>query len=350
MSAHGKCLSSGLSAVIIFIVCFMTSYAQNVRGIRDSVGFCWDGRQMTRFIRFLDSTKRPAPPLHSPLAAISPHDDYLYAGRVYHPLFSALRAKEVVIVGVTHGTVRRAIGDPKNVLILDTHEKWTGPYGPVACSELREWITRRMDPLLLRIDDRAHRLEHSIEALIPFLQHYNRDVRITPIMVTAAPLDSMNIIASRLATVIADYISSNRLRPGIDIAFIASSDANHYGRDFGNAPWGEDGVSHETATGEDLRIVEECITGRIDTARVRDLASRLPGAMWCGRYSVPFLLMTVYHLCERLNLGEAEGTLFRYSDTFTERVLPVEGTGMGTTAPFSLQHWVGFLSAGFYSR
>jgi hypothetical protein len=29
-------------------------------------------------------------------------------------------------------------------------------------------------------------------------------------------------------------------------------------------------------------------------------------------------------------------------------VLPVKGTSMGITAPYSLKHWVGFLSAGFY--
>lgn len=347
MSTRGGHGSHCRPAVLIFLLYTMAAHAQHLRGIRDSVGFCWDGQQMTRFIHFLDSAERIVTPLPSPLAAISPHDDYLYAGRVYHPLFAALRAKEVVILGVTHGTVRRAIGDPKNVLILDTHKWWTGPNGPVECSRLRDLLIRKMDPRLLHIDDRAHRLEHSIEAVVPFLQHYNRDVRITPIMVTAAPFDSMNIIASRLASVIADYISSNRLRPGIDIALLASSDANHYGRDFGNAPWGEDETAHEKATGEDLRIVEECIAGRIDTARVRDLASRLPGAMWCGRYSVPFLMLTVHHLCESLHIGASVGSLFRYSDTFTERVLPVQGTSMGTTAPFSLQHWVGFLSAGF---
>ena len=42
------------------------------------------------------------------------------------------------------------------------------------------------------------------------------------------------------------------------------------------------------------------------------------------------------------------GKLFKYSDTWTEGVLTVKGTKMGITAPYSLKHWVGFLSAGFY--
>jgi hypothetical protein len=29
-------------------------------------------------------------------------------------------------------------------------------------------------------------------------------------------------------------------------------------------------------------------------------------------------------------------------------VLPLKKTGMGTTAPFSLRHWVSFFSIGYY--
>ena len=47
------------------------------------------------------------------MAGISPHDDYLYAGRVYYPLFNKLRTREAVIFGVTHGAVRKEIGDPQ---------------------------------------------------------------------------------------------------------------------------------------------------------------------------------------------------------------------------------------------
>ena len=42
------------------------------------------------------------------------------------------------------------------------------------------------------------------------------------------------------------------------------------------------------------------------------------------------------------------GTLFRYSDTYSEGALPLTKLGMGTTAPFSLRHWVSFCSIGYY--
>jgi hypothetical protein len=41
------------------------------------------------------------------------------------------------------------------------------------------------------------------------------------------------------------------------------------------------------------------------------------------------------------------GKLLRYSDTYSDGVLPLKEAGIGITAPFSLKHWVGFFSAGF---
>ena len=41
------------------------------------------------------------------------------------------------------------------------------------------------------------------------------------------------------------------------------------------------------------------------------------------------------------------GKLLRYSDTYTGGVLPLLNTWMGTTARFSLRHWVGYFSLGF---
>lgn len=67
------------------------------------------------------------------------------AGRVDSPLFKILRAKEVVIFGVTHGTVRSEIGDPHNLLIFDDNKVWPGLTGPLAISGLREVLKERLD-------------------------------------------------------------------------------------------------------------------------------------------------------------------------------------------------------------
>jgi hypothetical protein len=76
-----------------------------------------------------------------------------------------------------------------------------------------------------------------------------------------------------------------------------------------------------------------------------------PGnSIWCGKYSIPFGLLTVEKIMKLTQNEKISGQLFRFSDTFGEGVLPVRGTGMGTTAPFSLRHWVSFFSIGYYSE
>jgi len=80
--------------------------AQDTRPVRDDVGFCWNAASMQKLVEYLESQEKEHFSGERLVAAISPHDDYLYAGRVYYPLFKILRAKEVVIFGVTHGTVR----------------------------------------------------------------------------------------------------------------------------------------------------------------------------------------------------------------------------------------------------
>ena len=195
---------------IVFSTIFYNAMGQEIRPIRDNVGFCWDAYEMDSLINYLSHNYKGEQ--FSPenlVAAISPHDDYLYAGRVYYPLYKILRTREVVIFGVTHGTVRKAMNDPKNILIFDDYKFWQGPYKNVEVSPLRDFIKDHLNKDYFITSDKAQDIEHSIEALIPFLQHYNRDIKITPIMVTAMPYERMEKISGELSEIIIDYIKQN---------------------------------------------------------------------------------------------------------------------------------------------
>ena len=73
--------------------------------------------------------------------------------------------------------------------------------------------------------------------------------------------------------------------------------------------------------------------------------------VWCGKYSIPFGMLTVLQVVKQLGGGkELAGKVIRYSDTYTEGVIPLKKPGFGITAPFSLKHWVGFFSAGYYLK
>ena len=347
-----------IAATIILLLSFVSNLSAqvedtalgSVRPIRDNVGFCWDSIQMTRLINYLRNIDRtPAPPSHI-VAAVSPHDDYLYAARVYYPLYRVLRAKEVVIFGVTHGDVRQNIGDPHNIIILDDFKYWHGPEHNISISPLREFIKSRLDTFYFIVSNKAHTLEHSIEALLPFLQYYNPDVKITPIMVTQMPFARMDTISEQLSAIISDYMKANHLVPGKDIAFLISSDADHYGRDFNNIPYGEDAKAHAEATANDKRIARKDLDGILSSEKVEDFTEEMKATLWCGKYSVPFGLLTSKKIITKYSGKWLDGVALRYSDSYTESVLPLKDTGMGTTAPASYKHWCGWLSAAYYLR
>jgi MEMO1 family protein len=346
-------LAAGLSTVHLPLL------GQTIRPICDSIGFCWNAEEMTGFISYLDGYGESAPsPPGSLVAAISVHDDYLYAGRVYHTLYRTLRAKEVVIFGVTHGSVGKALGSLSNVVILDEYDRWRGPYGDVEISPLRQLLRSRLPEGDVLVSNRAHDLEHSIEAVVPFLQHYNRDVKITPVMVTRMTFGRMEILASRMSHIISEYLAANRLELGKDVVILISNDANHYGPDFNNVPFGTDAQAHRRATENDRRIINGCLVGKVTGPRLEGLTKEIwpdstrprPIPVWCGRYPIVLGLLTTSALLRQSGREPAAGVLLRYSDTFTEKVLPVRDTSMGVTAVFSYQHWCGWFAQGFYSE
>jgi MEMO1 family protein len=339
--------------IFTFIIVFSLAtgnsfaYAQGVRPIRDDVGYCWNIEQMQKLIDYLHISEQD-PVTQNFIAGISPHDDYLYAARIYYPLFRSLKTKEAVIFGVTHGTVRKEIGDPQNIIILDEFTSWKGPRQNIPISPLREFIKARLDTSYFKVNNKAHQLEHSIEALLPFLQYFNPDIHITPIMVTAMPFERMDEISEKLSEIISDYLKKKELVPGRDIVFLISSDANHYGKDFNNIPFGEDDEAYRKGTANDILIANTYLTGAVKSQKVRELMEKLKNVVWCGKYSIPIGLLTAEKTIEKSFHKQLKGSILRYSDTYTEGVIPLKQTGLGTTAPFSLKHWVGFFSAGFY--
>lgn len=158
-----------LVMVLILMVLFSnTTSAQYERPPKDSVGFPWTPADMDRLMGYLNrNAPKESFPSGGLIAGISPHDDYLYAGKVYYPLYKNIRAREFVIIGVTHGTVRKVIDDPKDLIILDNFDIWNGPYSTIKTSPLREEIKKKLNPQYFTVNDGAQTLEHSIEALLP---------------------------------------------------------------------------------------------------------------------------------------------------------------------------------------
>ncbi len=348
--------------VSIAVFCLVAPVSgQGVRPVREGSDCSWSVLQFEEFWGSLGSDGVKAPDVAGRLiAGISPHGSYGDAGRVYYPLFEQVSASEVVIFGVVHRPTRNKLGQPQDKLIFDSYAEWQGPYGQTRVSPLRDTIKERLDPRYVMVDDEAMCMDHSIDELLPFLQHASREARITPILVTPMSFDTMETVSAQLAGIVTGYMKENRLEAGKDICFLISADANHYGQDFNNVYFGEGIEAHRKATTHDRELINTYLEGTLSHQRQRELFRQLSGedfksyghVVWCGHYTIPFGLLTADQVMRaQIPYKHLVGSLFRYGDSYTDGVLIPQATGQELVNPTSsLGHWYGYFSAGFYVR
>ena len=106
---------------------------------------------------------RTAPP---GVAAILPHDDYLYAGRTAVHALPWLQAPRWVVIGVCHACRRVGVRDK---LLLDDSAVWNvaGRDFPVDTDLRADLAARLGDRAEVSVERQA--AEHSVEALLPWL-------------------------------------------------------------------------------------------------------------------------------------------------------------------------------------
>ena len=337
------------------------------RGLADTVGFAHLERQIeavvqriaaqdgARLERILDASG--VSPADHWRMAIAPHDDYAYAGFMYPLVLRNLAAPVVIIFGVAHRARQLGIEDQ---LVFDGFTHWSGPYGDIAVSSLRDRIMARLPEGSYRVCDEMQSIEHSIEAKLPFLQHYHRAVEFVPILVPCMSFARMAELAPQLAVAIATIMEEDRLEWGADIALVASTDAVHYGdEDWGGrnfAIYGADAEGYAKALAHEQKILRDCFDGELRPGRIEQFTRYTLADhdhheykwTWCGRYSVPFGLLTAWHLQQREGGRPLAGTLLGYTTSLSDQRIEVgDLDGMGVTAPATLRHWVGYAAVGF---
>jgi len=289
--------------------------------------------------------------------AIAPHDDYAYAGYMYPLVLRNMAAPTVIIFGVAHKARQLDLEDQ---LIFDSFTHWHGPYGDIAVSPLRERIIAGLSEASHCVSDEMQAIEHSIEAKLPFLQHYNRTMEFVPILVPGMSFARMRVLASELAEVIARLVRDEDWQWGTDLALMSSTDAVHYGdegwggRNF--ARYGVDPEGYASALAHEQQIMGDCFRGDLRPDRIErftrytlaDHDHREYKWTWCGRYSVPFGLLTAWHLQQSLRAQPLCGTILGYTTSLEDQRIKVDDLGgMGVTAPATLRHWVGYAAVGF---
>jgi MEMO1 family protein len=154
----------------------------------------------------LDSDKQKA------LAVVVPHAGYVYSGALAAETLNSIEIPEtVIIIGPNH----RGQGAPIALSMVT----WDMPLGKVP-------IDREVCDLIhshsqnVKVDELAHKYEHSLEIQLPFLQMLQNKLRIVPLVISHISYPLCVEVASAIATAIRSTART--------ILIVASSDMNHY--------------------------------------------------------------------------------------------------------------------------
>ncbi|MCK4466234.1 MAG: AmmeMemoRadiSam system protein B [Bacteroidales bacterium] len=361
-----------IPTTLVFLLALITCKNQTpdepvvkTREVVDTIGFAQYGWQMDSVIARINriQVKEIESPDQLPWfepwkVCISPHDDYTYVGSLYPMVLENIKAPIILLFGVAH---KARLLKLEGHIIFDNHTHWDAPYGKVKISALREEIQSELNSSLYEVNDSMHRMEHSVEALIPFLQYYNRQIEIIPVLVPYMSFDRMNDIADPLSKAIHNTMVKHELKWGDDIAIVISTDAVHYGnKNWGGknyARYGTDSTGYTLAVKHELEIIHTTLTGKLEAGKIKKFTEYTVKEenykeykwTWCGRYAVPLGLLTAYYLENRVSGdNKIEGHFIGYSNSIDHGHIPVEDLGMGTTAPANMNHWVGYAAVGYY--
>lgn len=158
---------------------------------------------------YLEKARLPAGPV--PKAIIAPHAGYIYSGPVAATAYASLVPaagviRRVVVLGPSHRV-------PFYGLAVSTADAFMTPLGPILLD--RPTIDSLLTLPQVKVLDEAHRLEHSLEVQLPFLQRVFDSFTLVPIVVGEA---SPQEVAETL-----DLVWG-----GPETLLVISSDLSHY--------------------------------------------------------------------------------------------------------------------------
>jgi MEMO1 family protein len=287
--------------------------------------------------------------------AISPHDDYSYVGYLYPSLLKHVRSKVVIMFGVAHKAKNFRL---KDRIVFGSSRPWKSPKGEVKISSLQKKIMKRLPRDYFVVNDSMQNVEHSLEALMPFLEYFDAGVEIIPVLVPYISFERIDSIALPLASAIKKVMDDAGLEWGKGYSILISSDAVHYGNEeWGGkdyALFGVDSVGYQEAVSYERQIIKDCFEGVATSERIRLFYNYTVSSddyreykwTWCGRYSIPLGMETAIALSD-LNCQPLYGKLVGYSNSIALEPLDVQDLNMGQTAPARLEHWVGYATVGF---
>ncbi len=352
-----------MSGIIMMTGCRHKINVSSVRPPVDTVGFATQSRQtdsiLSRIERLQTEKLAEASARFGPddlfRVAISPHDDYSYVGYLYPALLQHVKSDIVIMFGVGHKARNFGL---EGKIVFGSYAYWKSPGGTIPVSGLQNSIMSRLPEDQFIVHDSLQAVEHSLEALVPFLEHYNKSVQIIPIIVPAMSFQRMEEIASSLSEAIISTMSEAGLAWGPGWSVLISTDAVHYGNeDWGGKNYdrfGVDTAGYLKAVEYENNIMNTMLAGNLTGDKIKEFSEctvqetdfREYKWTWCGRYAVPLGLLTAYRI-SGLEGIQLTGIPAGYSTSIASAPIPVSDIGMGVTAPAKLTHWVGYAAVGY---
>ncbi|OKY76707.1 MAG: AmmeMemoRadiSam system protein B [Desulfobulbaceae bacterium DB1] len=227
-------------------------------------------KTLTHLIPRTDKKKRKV------IAAVSPHAGYVYSGGVAGETFAEIDIPEdVIILGPNHHGHGAAIA-------LMADGEWDMPMGRVPINNELAGLIH--DPIIKK-DDLAHRYEHSLEVQVPFLQFFQQNLKIVPLVISHIPYSLCLAIGKTLAEAIRAY-----QKP---VLLVASTDMTHY-------------EPRQTASSKDHLALTH-----LQNLDPEQLYNTVTGQ----RISMCGIMPTTIVLIAALELGATRAELIRYTDS-----------------------------------
>ncbi len=290
------------------------------------------------------------------VAGWCPHDDYTLAARVYAHVTRAMKAKTIIMVGNAHWSEAFGV---RSKIIFDDFQQWRGPYSPVRISPVREEILKRLAPASYVVNRQIAETEHSLEAIVPFLQYYNRDVEIVPILVPFMPWQDVDRLGDQLADAVSAVIKAHGWKLGRDVAVLCSGDGQHYG-DYGWSyydyhPYGTDADGYKKALELDQHLIGSYLTGELQSPRLHALFAELVDqddigkyrVTWCCRFAMPFGLNFAAALVRKVEGRALTGYLLKTGSSISTPWLALDQFKLGLTGDANLHHFVTYAAVGY---
>jgi MEMO1 family protein len=150
------------------------------------------------------------------IGCVIPHAGYVYSGHVAGAVFAKLEIPPTCLILCPNHT---GLGHP---LAIMSEGVWDTPLGPIEIdSDLADTLKQSFCPL--SENTAAHRSEHAIEVILPFLQVEQPQCKFVPIALGTGQLEILQALGEAIAEVIRAHSEP--------VLVIASSDMNHYEND-----------------------------------------------------------------------------------------------------------------------